>query len=47
MAAPIAWDVASSKVKDRTTKSGESWADLNKRRGRLSAAGADMGLAKN
>ncbi len=26
-------------LKDRTTKSGESWADLNKRRGRLSAAG--------
>jgi hypothetical protein len=24
-------------LKDRTTKKGESWADLNKRRGRLSA----------
>ena len=24
-------------MKDRTTKKGESWADLNKRRGRLSA----------
>lgn len=25
-------------MKDRATKKGESWADLNKRRGRLSAA---------
>jgi hypothetical protein len=24
-------------LKDRTTKKGESWADLNKRRGRLAA----------
>jgi hypothetical protein len=32
-------------LKDRTTKKGESWADLNKRRGRLAAAARKQNAA--
>ena len=32
-------------MKDRTTKKGESWADLNKRRGRLAAAARKQNAA--